>query len=137
VQVNQVRPRLRDHAAQAQRERGVELAAHRHRHDLGTVPGRAGNLASRRAGQHILDAAPGQSVENVQDLSRSAVEVTPGFDVQDFHAAASASLASLTTRPDVMSRRQVKAPLQVGVRLHGEHSRPSQITRASGRQVSR
>ena len=129
-----------DQAAQAEDKADVDVALHRHLEHAGMGSRGACDVGAGRAGEQVLHAAPRQALDNVEHLLGAAVEVAAGFDVQHLHDACStlsAVRASSMTRSAVMSRRQVKAPSQVGRRRQGEQGSPSQITRPLLRPASR
>ena len=138
--MDEVGPLLADQALEPEDQANVGVALHCPLEDPAVLPGGLGDVRAGWAGQQVVHAEPGEPFHDVQDLPGTAVEVAPRFDVENLHAAGLAAMtwrASSMTRSGEMSRRQVKAPLQVGRRRHGEHSRPSQITLPLARQVSR
>lgn len=104
--MHDVRPLGADQARQTQRHAGVGVAAHPHLDHLRVAGTGGGDAGAGRAGQHIGNAAPRQSFDDVGDLTRTTVVMLAGLDVQHLHAA-STFAASSSTRSGVMSRRQV------------------------------
>ena len=136
VKVHEIGCLVPHQPVQAQRERDIRIAAHRQFEHLRGIAGRRRDVTAGRAGQQVVHAAGLQPFEDVEDLARATVQVAAGFDVQHLHRPSTCA-ASRSTASAEMSRRQVKAPLQVGRRRQGEHSSPSQMTRALSRPVSR
>ena len=136
VDVHDVRPMGADRLLEPQDHAQIRVATHGHLDHLGKGARLGCDVRTARAGEHIAHAARGQALHDVEHLFGAAVKVATGFDVQHLHAD-STSRASAITRSGRMSRRQVKAPSQVGRRRQGEQSMPSQITLALARPVSR